>query len=38
MIHIKVEDSLKKQLQIEASEKGLSLSSYIRMILLERGT
>lgn len=37
MLHIKVDDNLKKQLQNEANEKGLSLSSYIRMILIERG-
>ena len=37
MIHIKINDDLKKQLENEAKEKGLSLASYIRMILLERG-
>ena len=38
MIHIKVDDDLKKQLQSEASEKGLSLSSYIRLIVIGRRT
>lgn len=36
MLHIKVDNDLKKQLQKEAEEKGLSLASYIRMILIER--
>jgi len=36
MIHIKVDDDLKKQLINEANAKGLSLNSYIRMILIER--
>lgn len=36
MIHIKIDDELKKELQQEAQEKGLSLTSYIRMLLKER--
>lgn len=35
-IHIDVEEKLKIQLQQEAKQKGLSLNSYIRIILLER--
>jgi len=31
-----IEDNIKKQLQEEAKQKGLSLNSYIRMILIER--
>ncbi len=37
MIHIKIDEGLKKQLKVEATSKGLSLNSYIRMILIERG-
>lgn len=33
---INLGEDLKKQLQDEAKEKGLSLTSYIRMILIER--
>ena len=36
MIHITIDDGLKKELQKEAQEKGLSLTSYIRMLLKER--
>lgn len=36
MIHIKVDDALKKELINEANAKGLSLNAYIRMILIER--
>lgn len=36
-IHFQVEKEIKKQLVNEAKEKGLSLNSYIRMILIERG-
>lgn len=36
MIHLTIDDELKEQLQKEAKEKGLSLNSYIRMILIER--
>lgn len=37
MIHIKIDDNLKKDLNNEAKSKGLSLNAYIRMILIERG-
>lgn len=37
MIHITISDELKKQLEEEAKAKGLSLTGYIRMILIERG-
>ena len=33
---IKIETKLKKELEKEAKEKGLNLSSYVRMILIER--
>ncbi|MDY5929673.1 MAG: toxin-antitoxin system HicB family antitoxin [Candidatus Onthovivens sp.] len=36
MIHIKINDELKRQLEKEAKEKGLSLNAYIRMLLIER--
>lgn len=36
MLHIKIDDDLKKQLEVEAKEKGLSLNAYIRMLLIER--
>ena len=36
MIHIKINDELKRQLEKEAKEKGLSLNGYIRMLLIER--
>lgn len=36
MLHIKIDDDLKKQLETEAKEKGLSLNAYIRMLLIER--
>lgn len=36
MIYLRIDDDLKKQLQEEAEEKGLSLSAYVRMILIER--
>lgn len=36
LIHIKLEENLKNELKKEAKEKGLSLNSYIRMILIER--
>lgn len=35
-VHILIDEDLKKQLDLEAKEKGLNLSSYIRMILLGR--
>lgn len=37
MIHIKIDESLKEQLQQEAKSKGLSLNAYIRLVLIERG-
>lgn len=37
MIHIKIDESLKNDLQKEAKSKGLSLNAYIRLILIERG-
>lgn len=36
MLHIKIDDKLKKELEKEATIKGLSLASYIRMLLIER--
>ena len=36
MIYVRVPKDLKQQLQEEADEKGLTLSAYIRMILIER--
>lgn len=36
IIHIQVDNALKEQLENEAKAKGLSLNSYIRMILMER--
>ena len=35
-IHLLLEEELKKQLQEESSQKGLSLNAYIRMLLIER--
>lgn len=35
-ICLALDDSLKKQLQKEATEKQLSLSAYIRLLLIER--
>ena len=35
-IIVRLSEELKKELQEEASKKGLSLNSYIRMILIER--
>lgn len=35
-IHLAIANDLKKELKKEAEQKGLSLNSYIRMILLER--
>ena len=37
MIHIKIDESLKNDLQKEAKSKGLSLNAYIRLVLIERG-
>ena len=36
-LHIPVSKDLKEKLQKEAFEKGLTLSTYVRMILIERG-
>lgn len=36
MLHIKIDDDLKNQLDEEAKSKGLSLNAYIRMLLIER--
>jgi predicted AAA+ superfamily ATPase len=36
MLHIKISDDLKNQLKKEAEERGLTLSSYIRLILIGR--
>lgn len=33
---IRLDESLKEELRKEAKEKGLSLSAYIRLILIER--
>lgn len=35
-LHITVTEEVKKQLEKEACEKGLTLSMYVRMILSER--
>lgn len=35
-IHISIDDDLKIQLDKEAKAKGLSLNSYIRMVLIGR--
>lgn len=35
-IHFLVEAELKDELEKEAKQKGLSLNSYIRMLLIER--
>lgn len=37
MLHIKIDDDLKRKLEEEARQKGLSLNAYIRMLLIERG-
>lgn len=36
VIHLSIEEKLKEDLKEEASKKGLSLNSYIRMLLIER--
>ena len=36
MIYLRIDDDLKKQLQEEAKQKGLTLSAYIRLIVSER--
>lgn len=37
IIHLSVDGELKKKLSEEATQKGLSLNAYVRMILIERG-
>lgn len=37
VIHIVIDGDLKKALSEEATQKGLSLNAYVRMILIERG-
>ncbi len=34
---LNIDKDLKEELQKEAKEKGLSLTAYIRMLLIERG-
>ena len=36
MLHITIDEELKKQLEEEAKLKGLTLTAYIRMLLIER--
>lgn len=36
MIYVRVSDEIKEQLKKEAEEKGLTVSSYVRMLILER--
>ncbi len=36
IIQFTIDEDIKRQLEKEAKEKGLSLSSYIRLIILER--
>lgn len=36
MLHIKIDEKLKKELKEEAEKRGLSLNAYIRMLLIER--
>lgn len=36
VLHIQIDSELKKQLEEESKKKGLSLNSYIRMLLIER--
>ncbi len=36
MLHITINEELKKQLEEEAKLKGLTLTAYIRMLLIER--
>ena len=37
MLHIKIDNNLKRELEEEARQKGLSLNAYVRMLLIERG-
>ena len=36
MLHIAIDEELKKQLEEEAKLKGLTITAYIRMLLIER--
>ena len=36
VLHIQIDAELKNELEQEAKKKGLSLNSYIRMLLIER--
>ena len=36
MLHITINEEVKKQLEEEAKLKGLTLTAYIRMLLIER--
>lgn len=36
LMHIQLEEKMKKDLECEAKKKGLSLNAYIRMLLIER--
>lgn len=36
MIHIRIDEKLKKELEEEAKNKGLTLNAYVRMLLIER--
>ena len=36
MIYLKLDDALKEELKQEAKQKGLTLVSYIRLLLIER--
>lgn len=36
-LHIQIDNELKETLKKEAEAKGLSLNSYVRMLLIERG-
>ena len=36
MLHITIDEELKKQIEEEAKLKGLTLTAYIRMLLIER--
>ena len=36
MIHIRIDEEVKKELEQEAKNKGLTLNAYVRMLLIER--
>lgn len=36
MLHIRIDEDIKKELEEEAKKIGLSLTAYIRMLLIER--